>query len=268
MGLRSVQFVRGVSGVDCFLWYGLYSLCGECLACGLFCVVRSVQFVWRASRVWTVLCGYGLYSLCGECLVCGLFCVATVCTVCVGSVWCVDCSVWLRYVQFVWGVSGVWSGLYGYGLYILCEEYLVCGLFGVVMVCTVCVGSVWCVVWFVWLRSLQFVWGVSVLCTDWYGYVLYILCAIVWCVECCCGYGLYSLCGECLVCGLFGMAKFCTDSVRVSGVWTVWYGYGLYILCGECLVCDLFGVATFCTFCVGRMWCVDCLTKTSECRCS
>ena len=66
----------------------------------------------------------------------------------------------------------------------------------------------------------------------------------------------------------FCVATVCTDLWGLSGVRTVWYGYGLYILCGECLVCDLFGVATCCTFCVRRMWCVDCLTKTSESRCS
>ena len=70
--------------------------------------------------MWTVWCGYGLYSMCGECLVSGVFCVATFSTVCVGSVWCVQCLVWLRSLQFV------------------CE-CLVCGLFCMATFCIVCV---------------------------------------------------------------------------------------------------------------------------------
>ena len=125
---------------------------------------------------------------------CGLIGKVTICTVFVGRVWCVDCLVWQRSVQLVY-------------------ECLMCGL----LVC---------------LQSVHFVWEVSGLWTEWYGYVL------------------YSLSGICLVCGLNGIATFCTVRVRVSGVWNVWCGYGLYSLCGECLVCTLFGVATFCTFCV------------------
>jgi len=32
----------------------------------------------------------------------------------------VDCLVWLRSVQFLWGVSGVWTDCYGYDLYSFC----------------------------------------------------------------------------------------------------------------------------------------------------
>ena len=42
----------------------------------------------RVSSAWNIWYGYFLYSLCA-------------------SVWCVDCLVWLRSVQFVWEVSGV-----------------------------------------------------------------------------------------------------------------------------------------------------------------
>ena len=68
-----------------------------------------------------------------------------------------------------------------------------------------------------WQYSVQFVWEVSGVWTVLCGYVLYSLYASVWCVECCCGFGLYSLCGECLSCGVIGMAIFCT--VYVGSVW-------------------------------------------------
>jgi hypothetical protein len=55
--------------------------------------------------------------------VCGLIGMVTFCTVFVGSVWCVDCLVWLRSVQLVY-------------------ECLMCGLL-------------------VYLQSVQFVWEVS-----------------------------------------------------------------------------------------------------------
>lgn len=200
--------------------------------------------------------------LCNKVLSCfyQLFGVATFCSLC-ASVWCVEYLVWLGSVHFVWEVSCVWTVWYGYVLYNLCTsvwcgeclkwlgsvqfvcECLICGVFGVATVCTVCVGSVWC------------------------------------------GYVLYSLCGDCLVCGLCDVATACAIWVGSVRCWTVCYGYVLnslcasvwcvecfcgclYILCGECLVCDLFGVDTFCTFCVMRIWCVDCLTKTSESKCS
>jgi hypothetical protein len=171
--------------------------------------------------------------------------VPTVCRVCVGSVCFVDWMVWLRSVQFVW-VSGVWTVWYGYGLYSLCaRECLVCGLFGVNMVCTVCVGSVWWVECLVWLRSVQFLWGVSGVWNVWCGYGLYSLCESVWCVECLmwlgsvqfvceclvcrlwCGYVLYSLCWDCLVCGLWDVATVCAIWVESVRCWTVWYGYVL-----------------------------------------
>ena len=102
---------------------------------------------------------------------------ATVCTVCAR-------------------VPGMWTVWCGYGLYSLFRECLVNGVFGVATFCAVCAGSVWCVQWLAWLRSLQFV------C-------------------------------KCLMCGLFGMATFFTVCARVSGLWTVWTGYGLYSLCAS-----------------------------------
>jgi hypothetical protein len=157
-----------------------------------------------------------------ECLVCGLFCMATFCTVCVGTVWCVDSLVWLRSVQFVWEVSGVWTVLCGYVLYSLCasvwcvecccgyglcslcREYLVCGLFGMATFCTVCVGSVWVCGLFAWLPSVQIVWGVSGVWTVLCGYGMYRFVGNVWCVDCV--VWLRSV--------LFAWGE--------SGVWTVW----------------------------------------------
>jgi hypothetical protein len=81
-----------------------------------------------------------------------------------------------------------------------------------------------------WLQSVQFEWGV------------------------------YSV-------GLIGLATFCTVCVRVSGVWTLWCGYGLYSLCGKYLVCGLFCVATFCTVCmrVSGVWNVVVATACTIC---
>ena len=101
------------------VWYGyvLSSVCGECLVCRLFGMVTFCTVCVRVSGMWTVRCGYGLSSLCGECLSCGLIGMAAFCTE------------WVR-------VSGVWNVV-------------------VATVCAVCVGSVWCIDRFVWLRSVQ-----------------------------------------------------------------------------------------------------------------
>ena len=116
----------------------------------------------RVSGVWNIWCGYVLYSLCA-------------------SVWCLEYLVWLRFVQFEWGVSGVWDVAVATVHTVCVGECPLCGLTGMATFCTVCVGSVWCVecccgydlyrlvgsVWcvecFVWLRSVHFVWTVSAL---------------------------------------------------------------------------------------------------------